>query len=136
MTRQLIKGATPAAARHGGIENREHPRVPVFIPVSCVFVDADSNPLYQCMGAIKDVSQSGTGIEVPSFVRSECIAITFVDLGNKVVEIRGKVVFSRATSIGTFKVGVKLLGGKAQIDGFVAKIVRHHHYTKNIKCVD
>lgn len=136
MAGQRAKQPTPGALSHTGAEQREHPRVAVFIAVSCVLLDSDSHPLFQCMGTIKDVSQSGLGIELPSFVRAEQIALTFVDLANKIIEIRGKIVFSQATSIGAFRLGVRLQGGKAQIGEFVAKVVRHHHYTKNIRCVD
>jgi len=136
MRRQLIKHEGQTAPRHSGIENREYPRVPVFIPVSCVSLDSNFDPIYQSMGAIKDVSQTGVGIEVPCDIRSEYLGLTFVGLDNEIVEIKGKVVFSRVTTVGTSRLGVLLMGGKAEIDLFVAKVVRFHHYTKNVKCAD
>jgi hypothetical protein len=68
--------------------------------------------------------------------RTGVLDLTFVDLTNETVTLKGKVVFSRGTSAGTHKIGVKLLGKATEIEDFVKKLVRYHHYTKNIKCVD
>ena len=90
----------------------------------------------QNMGVIKDVSQTGIGIEATFRPRSDVLDLTFIDLTNETVTLKGKVVFSRGTSAGTHKIGVKLLGKATEIEDFVKKLVRYHHYTKNIKCVD
>jgi len=123
-------------AKEPGAEKRKYPRVPVFVPISCSSFDNDSIPMDQNMGVIKDVSQTGIGIEATFRPRTGVLDLTFVDLTNETVTLKGKVVFSRGTSAGTHKIGVKLLGKVIEIEDFVKKLVRYHHYTKNIKCVD
>ena len=116
-------------------ENRKNPRIPVCVPVSCVSVDAESRPLDHNMGIIKDISQTGIGIEASKDVSSKRLILTFVDLSNSIAEITGKVVFSKRNASGTFKIGVLLQGKQSDVIKFVQRLVRFHHYTKKIKCV-
>ena len=133
---QRSSEANRISVKQTEVEKRKCTRVPVFVPISCVSLDNDSIPLDQNMGVIKDVSQTGVGIEATQDVRSEILNLTFIGLNNETVELKSRVVFSRVTSVGTFKVGVRLLGKSVEIENFVKKLVRYHHYMKNIKCED
>ena len=123
-------------AKEPGAEKRKYPRVPVFVPISCSSLDNDPMPMDQNMDVIKDVSQTGIGIEATLRSRTGVLDLTFVDLTNETVTLKGKVVFSRGPSAGTHKIGVKLLGKATVIEDFVKKLGRYHHFTKSLKCVD
>lgn len=118
------------------IEKRKSARIPICVPISCVSVDLDSKPLDHNMGIVKDVSQTGIGIEANKDVCSDRLILTFVDLNNKISEIAGRVVFSRKNSSGIFKIGVQLEGKQLDIIEYVKKLVKFHHYTKQTKCID
>ena len=118
------------------IEKRKRARIPICVPISCVSVGPDSKPLDYNMGIIRDVSQTGVGIEANMDVSSDRLILTFVDMNNYIVEIAGKVVFSKPISTGIFKIGVKLEGNQLDVLAFVRKLVKFHHYIKKTKCID
>ena len=133
-TIQASRAAEPG--RPHAAERRRHPRVPVFVPVSCVAVDGKSVPLGMSMGVVTNASRSGIRIELTHEAQSQDLNLAFVGLDSESVEARGKVVCSCATALGTFIVGVSLSGEPPEIDDFIAKLIRYHHYTKNIRTAD
>ena len=112
------------------IEKRKNARIAIYVPISCESIDSESKPLDHNMGIIKDVSQTGVGIETNTDVSSDRLMLAFVDLNNNITEIAGKVVFSKPTSCRTFKVGVQLQGKQSDIIEFIKKLVRYHNNTK------
>jgi PilZ domain len=115
------------------IDKRKHSRVQICVPISCVSIDEEAMPLDQNMGIIRDVSQTGVGIEAHNDVRSDRLILTFVDLDKRIAEVEGKVVFSKKAASGTYKIGLSLQGDQSEILGFVKKLIRFHHYTKKTK---
>lgn len=115
-----------------GAEKRKHARIPVSVPVSCASTDRDGAQLNFNMGIVKDVSQSGMALEVIGEVRSDRMLLAFVDVDNNTMEIKGRVMHSRATASGAIRVGVVLLGTPAENIDFVKHLVRLHHYTKRL----
>lgn len=85
------------------------------------------------MGIIKDISQTGIGIEARQDVSSDRLVLTFVDLNNSIAEMAGKVVFSKRNASGTFNIGVLLQGKQFDVIKFVERLVKLYHYTKKIK---
>jgi hypothetical protein len=113
-----------------GIEKRKFPRIPVSVPVSCVSIDQERTPLNFNMGVVKDVSQSGLALEVYCELESDLVLLSFVDVGGKTLELRGKPVYSKRSDSGTIKLGVLLLGKPQENINFVKALVRFHHYNK------
>jgi len=102
--------ATSEGSNADNIEKRKHARVPICVPISCVSIDSESMPLDHNMGIIEDVSQIGVGIEANNDVCSDRLILTFVDLNNNIAQITGKVVFSKKSTSGTYKIGALLQG--------------------------
>jgi hypothetical protein len=115
------------------LEKRKCARVSIGVTISCVSVDSKDRPLDQNKGIVKNVSQAGLKIEAEKDVSSDRLKLAFVDLNKRVAQITGKVVFSRETPSGTYRIGVQLQGHKPDIVQFVSKLVKLHHYTKNKK---
>jgi hypothetical protein len=113
-----------------GIEKRKHDRISISVPVSCVSIDQEGSPLNFNMGVVKDVSQSGLALEVYCELVSDLVLLSFVDVGGKTLELRGKAVYSKKTESGTIKVGVLLLGKPPENIDFVRGLVKFYHYTK------
>jgi hypothetical protein len=112
--------------------NRKYPRVKIDVPVSCVSVDYESNPIDQNMGHIRNVSQGGVLVEANFENKSDLIVITFIDVDSEVIGIYGKVAHSKRNQMGTFDLGVELQGQKEENIIFVKKLIRLHHYTKKV----
>lgn len=112
------------------IEKRKNTRISIYVPISCESLDSESKPLDHNMGIIRDVSQTGVGLETNIDVSSDSLLLAFVDLNNSIAEIAGKVVFSNQTSCGTFKIGVQLQGSQLDIMEFIKKLVRVYNNKK------
>jgi len=112
-------------------ERRKYPRVPICDPISYISIDSDGNPLGQNMGMVLNASQIGIKIETYDAPDSDLGIISFVDLNKKVVEIKGRVIYSKQTSSGKFISGIRLQGSSAEKLQFIKKLVRSYHYTKN-----
>ena len=141
MIRRLLKisGHSEPAKKESKrlhLEKRRCARVPIGLPISCVSVHSDSRPLDRNKGIIKNVSQTGVRIEAENDVRSDRLKLTLAASDQKIAEINGKVVFSRKTPSGNYRIGVHFQGNKPDIIRFVSRLVRYHHYAKNMKCLD
>ena len=111
-------------------ERRKYPRVPICDPISYISIDSEGNYLGQNLGAVQDASQNGIKIETYDAIDSEFALISFVDLEKKLVEIKGRVVYSKQKQSGKFESGINLQGTPSENIQFIKKLVRSYHYTK------
>ena len=111
-------------------ERRKYPRVPICDPISYVTLDSKGNELNSNLGAVQNASQNGINIETFEALESDFILLSFVDLDKRLVEIRGRIVYSRQKKSGKFESGISLKGSSAEKLQFIKKLVRTYHYTK------
>ena len=111
-------------------ERRKYPRVPLFDPISFISVDSEGNHLSQNLGTVQNASQNGLNIETYDAIDSEFALLSFVDLDQKLVEIRARIAFSRQKQSGKFENGVSLVGTSEEKLQFIKRLVRNYHYTK------
>ena len=81
-------------------DKRKYPRVPICDPISYISID------------------------------SEFALFSFVDLDKKLVEIKGRIAYSRQKQSGKFESGISLQGTSEEMLQFITKLVRTYHYTK------
>ena len=111
-------------------DRRKYPRVPICDPISYVTLDSKGNEMNSNLGAVQNASQNGINIETFEALDSEFILLSFVDLDKKLVEIKGRIVYSRQKRSGKFESGISLKGSSAEKLQFIKKLVRTYHYTK------
>ena len=111
-------------------ERRKYPRVPICDPISYVTLDSKGNELSQNLGAVQNASQNGINIETFEALESKFILLSFVDLDKKLVEIKGRIVYTRQKQSGKFESGISLKGTSAEKLQFIKKLVRNYHYSK------
>ena len=122
----IAKDADQGESATSGFEKRKHARVPVSIPVLCDALDLDGNPHDLHIGAIKEVSQAGLAIELFSSPISGRVSLSFINVENKDVQIKAKVVHSRIKSFMTW-IGLSLKGPPMEIDHFVTQVMKTRH---------
>ena len=111
-------------------DRRKCPRVPICDPISYISIDSEGNHLSQNLGTIQNASQNGLNIETYDAIDSEFVLISFVDLDQKLVEIKGRIAYSRQKQSGKFENGISLQGTSEEKLQFIKKLVRTYHYTK------
>ena len=111
-------------------DRRKYPRVPICDPISYISIDSEGNHLSQNLGTVQNASQNGLNIETYDAIDSEFALISFVDLDQKLVEIKGRIAYSRQKQSGKFENGISLQGTSEEKLQFIKKLVRTYHYTK------
>jgi hypothetical protein len=130
-TDSIDRDADQGESATSGFEKRKHFRVPISIPVICDALDLAGNPCDIHVGSIKDLSQFGLAIELFSIPVSEQVLLSFIDVEDKDVHIKAKVVHSRINSFKT-RVGLSLAGSAVEIDHFVSQVMKTHHSTYSV----
>ena len=111
-------------------DRRKYPRVPICDPISCTTIDSEGNHLSQNLGIVQNASQNGLNIETFDTLDSEFALLSFVDLNQRLVEIKGRIVYTKQKRSGKFESGIRLEGTPAEKLEFIKKLVRNYHYTK------
>jgi hypothetical protein len=94
--------------------------------VLCDGLDLDGNPHDLHIGVIKEVSHGGLAIELFSSPIREQVALSFIDLENRDVQIKAKVVHSRIEDSFKTRVGLSLKGLPMEIEHFVDQVMKTH----------
>ena len=109
---------------------RKHPRVDIFNPISYSGIDSDGKILVQNISVALNASNNGIMIESFSEVRTEKIRLRFINVDEKTIEIKGKVIYCKKTKAGIFQIGVRLLGTDYENLQFVMQLVRFYELKK------
>jgi len=111
-------------------DRRKYPRVPICDPISYISIDSEGRHLSQNLGTVQNASQNGLNIETYDAIDSKFALFSFVDLDQKLVEIKGRIVYSKQKQSGKFENGINLQGTSQEKLQFIKKLVRTYHYTK------
>lgn len=108
-------------------DQREYPRVPTCNLISYTAVNRSGNPSDQRMGRALDVSQIGIYLETARKVKSEFVSLLTSDMKENLIEIKGRVAYSRETGAGTFRTGIRFEGTRDENIGFAKQLIRVYH---------
>jgi c-di-GMP-binding flagellar brake protein YcgR len=110
------------------INKRKNPRVKTSNGVSYVCIDESGNEIEQGMGKTIDISLGGILIETSVRIESKYILLATIDLKGNLIEIRGKVAYSRKIEIGEFLNGIQFLETLERQIKIIAEFIKVHHY--------
>jgi hypothetical protein len=112
-------------------DQRKHPRVPTSNLISFKLYDENGKLLNQSMARALNISQSGILIETAHLIKFDRISLMSADTGDKLVEIKGRVVYSRDNGTGMFETGISFEGTEDENVEFAKKLVKVFHRRKN-----
>ena len=112
-------------------EKRKYPRIRIYSLISYACLDNDEQVLGQSYGTALDISQGGLLLETVSVVETEYVLLTIIDLEDKLLELKGKVVYCKKADSGKYRTGISFLGTKEKNIQFASMIVRTYHSQKN-----
>ena len=113
------------------MERRRFPRVSTDNPVTYALINERGSNIGQGIGRAINVSQSGILLETYEFIGSKYIFLVSTDIDEKLVEIVGKVVFSREISKSVFNSGIHFMGEHEDNVKFRRELIRVFH-RKNV----
>ena len=115
-----------------GARIRQHTRIEISVPVSCIPEDPRGNALNLHMGHITEVSQTGVAVELFCDSISGPVSLSFINHEGKNIQIKGRVEHTDQKDSGHLRIGVSLLGTSQVIGHFVTNLVRAHYLTKKL----
>jgi hypothetical protein len=107
---------------------RKNPRVKTSNGVSYVCIDENGNEIEQGMGKTIDISIGGILLETSVRIESKYILIATIDLKGNLIEIRGKVVYSRKIEFREFLNGIQFLETPEKQIKIIAEFIKVHRY--------
>jgi c-di-GMP-binding flagellar brake protein YcgR len=128
---QTADSAPTPILRTGGIDLRQHARVQTCNLISYACLDEEGLVIKQGMGRALDISQNGLLLECGAPVESPFISLMSAGPDDRLIEIRGKVVHSRRTDGGAYRVGIQFTDENS--DGnirFAANLIKSFHYRR------
>lgn len=112
-------------------ERRKFPRVRTDNPITYAMINEKGTKIGQGIGRSANVSQSGILLETCEYIGSKYIFLVSTDLKDNLVEIVGKVVFSREVSKSVFNTGIHFMGEHEDNVKFRRELIRVFH-RKNV----
>jgi hypothetical protein len=108
-------------------ERRRYHRVATNNPITYVLVNERGSKIGQGIGKVINVSQSGILLETCEFIGSKYLFLVSTDVEGKLIEIVGKVIFSREVSLCVFNSGISLRGEHEDNVKFRRDLIRVFH---------
>lgn len=108
---------------------KKHQRISLSVPVSCIAVDGEGNPLNFYIGLITEVGPADLCVEVFCSTVPDCVLVSFINLDNRDVQIRANVVGSETNASRKTKLDLFLAGTPQEVSDFVAQLVKSYHYS-------
>jgi len=112
-------------------DQRKHPRVPISNLISFNVYDEDGRLVNHGMAKALNISQGGILIESAIVVKSDQISLMSTDTQNKLVEVKGRVRYSRQNEYGMFEIGISFEGTRDENVEFAKRLVKTFHRRKN-----
>jgi predicted Zn finger-like uncharacterized protein len=119
------------ACRPKGVDRRKHRRIKTQNLISHFSFDETGKQESQGIGKALDISRGGILIETPYPIESDSLSLMAVDLKDNLLEIKGKLIYSKRSSAGTYLSGIAFVGNDAQMVNFVIKLVKEYNYRKS-----
>lgn len=113
------------------MERRRFPRVKTCNLISYMAIKKNGAVTDLGMGRALNISQNGIFLETPRLVFSDYISLMSVDMDNKLIEIKGKVIYSGTHRSGLFGNGIRLQGEHHENIQFATRLIKVFHTRKN-----
>jgi hypothetical protein len=122
-----MKTAAVCKMRIDEAERRRFPRVRTDNPITYALINEKGTNIGQGIGRAVNVSQSGLLLETYEYIGSKYLFLVTTDIEGTLVEIVGKVVFSREISKSVFNSGVHFMGEHDDNVKFRREMIRVFH---------
>jgi hypothetical protein len=113
------------------MDRRRYQRVEINNLISYVSMDENGKFIDQSIGKALNISQSGLFLETPRIILSDFISLMSIDQDNKLIEIIGRVAYSRNARSGKFGTGIDFQAPNNANIQFAMNLVKVFSHRKN-----
>lgn len=80
------------------------------------------------LGIVLNISEGGILLETPYPIQSRLLLLTATDEKKNLIEIKGKLISSRKSSMGTFLSGIEFVGVDERMEQFVSNLITEYNF--------
>ena len=113
------------------VRYRKHTRVKTQNLISYFAFNKHHRLISHGLGIALDVSKGGVLLETPFSIESSYLVLTAVDKLKKIIEVQGRLIYSKKASTGTFLCGIEFIGNHERVKEFITKLVLEYSVQKS-----
>ena len=113
------------------VRYRKHTRVKTQNLISYFAFNKHHRLIAHGLGIAVDISQGGILLETPYSIESSYLVLTAVDKLKNIIEVQGRLIYSKKTSRGTFLCGIEFIGNNERVRDFITKLVLDYSVQRN-----
>ena len=112
-------------------DRRQYRRVKILSLLAYECMDEDDNQLERGMGRVLDISQRGLLLESRNLIESKNIFLSASGVQEDLIDIKGKVVYSKNSGYETCHTGVEFYANDEQTHQFVVELIKAFNVQKD-----
>ena len=112
-------------------DRRKYERVKACSPIQYESIDKDGEIVVNHMGRAINVSRSGISLETAHFIEAKYVSLSTVDLDNKLIKIKGELIYCRKTGKGLYQSGIRFTASEEEKAMFAVQLIRLYHSQKH-----
>lgn len=105
------------------VRYRKHTRVKTQNLISYFAFNKRHKLISHGLGIALDISKGGILLETPCTIESSYLVLTGIDKLKKIIEVQGRLIYSKKASRGTYLCGIEFIGNEARVKDFITKLV-------------
>jgi hypothetical protein len=112
------------------VNQRRYARVETCNLISYACIDARGSIIKQGMGKALDISQNGLMLESVCPIETDYISLMSADPDDHLINIVGKVAYTRRGRSGSYKIGIRFTGSHEENVQFATSLIKSFHYRR------
>lgn len=113
------------------VKRRKHPRVKTQNLISYFSFDRNLNLVSHGLGIALDISKGGILLETPYLIKSGLLMLTATDKLKKLIEVKGRLIYSKKEPNGTYLCGIEFIGNEERVKDFITKLIKEYNVQRN-----
>ena len=109
------------------VERRKYQRVETQNLISYFSFDETGKLISHGLGIAMDISKGGILLETTNYIKSGLIVLAATDRERNLIEVKGKLAYSKKTSTGTYFSGIEFIGVNERVTKFIAKLIKEYN---------
>ena len=113
------------------VKRRKHPRVKTQNLISYFAFNKNRILISHGLGIALDISRGGILLETANSIESGFLVLTATDKMKKVIEVNGRLIYSKKALSGTYLCGIEFIGSVERITDFITKLIKEYNVQRN-----
>jgi predicted Zn finger-like uncharacterized protein len=109
------------------VERRKYQRVETQNLISYFSFDETGKLISHGLGIAMDISKGGILLETTNYIKSGLIVLAATDRKRNLIEVKGKLAYSKKTSTGMCFSGIEFIGVNERVTKFIAKLIKEYN---------